>query len=90
MHTVPTRISVAMNVKVLCGTTFDFIGSFFLLYQFLFHLRSSMTVDLQGQSVDITKVYQEDRVQYYLATRRVIQKKEETMSCFALYIKSNR
>ena len=76
---------MAMNVKVLCGTTekskddarailgnptsFDFIGSFFVLYQFLSHLRSSMTVDLQGQSVDITKVYQDDRVQYYLASR---------------------
>ena len=38
--------------------TFDFIVSFFVLYEFLSHL-SGVTVKLQGQSIDIIKAYQE-------------------------------
>ena len=38
--------------------TFDFIVSFLVLYEFLSHL-SGVTVKLQGQSIDIIKVYQE-------------------------------
>ena len=39
-------------------TSFDFIVSFLVLYEFLSHL-SGITVKLQGQSVDTIKEYQE-------------------------------
>lgn len=39
-------------------TSFDFIVSFLVLYEFLSHM-SGITVKLQGQSVDIIKAYQE-------------------------------
>ena len=38
-------------------TSFDFIVSFLVLYEFVSHL-SGITVKLQGQSVDLIKAYQ--------------------------------
>ena len=54
------------DVGALLGnlTSFDFIVSFLVLYEFLSHL-SGITVKLQGRTIDIIKAYHEVRLHSY-------------------------